>query len=301
MSRKAGDVVQYITQVTASLAVAFYFQWKIAAVLLVSFPLLGAAGTYMINSITAAQNQTLGQYAEAGGIASISFSGIRTVTALNLQPHFITQYRKKIIQAMNVGLLKGLNVGLGNGMMFGVYFLIYALGFWYGAELVSSDLDGNCNGKCITGGTVITVFFCMTMAAEALGQIAPPLIAFSTARVAIKEVLNTIKDESVSNAQSVASNQTKSNNTLVAPFSGNIMVKGVNFAYPTRPDIFVCQDFDLNIQAGETVALVGPSGSGKSTIINLLLRFYDPLSGQILIDQKNILDMSKEDLRSQIG
>lgn len=291
--------MQYVTQVTASLAVAFYFQWKIAAVLLVSFPLLGAAGTYMINSITEAQNQTLGQYAEAGGIASISFSAIRTVTALNLQPHFITEYRKKLIQAMNVGLLKGLNVGLGNGMMFGVYFLIYALGFWYGAELVSTDLDGNnCDGKCVTGGTVITVFFCMTMAAEALGQIAPPLIAFSSARVAIKEVLNTIQedisDKKVDQPKPDTHARTKH-------LTGNISVQNVNFAYPTRPDIFVCADFNLDIQAGETVALVGPSGSGKSTIINLLLRFYEPLSGHVLLDQTDINLLHKDELRAKIG
>ena len=288
-------MIQYITQITACLIVSFYFQWKLACVMLVSFPLLGAAGTYMINSITAAQNESVGQYAEAGGIASLSFSAIRTVTALNLQPHFITQYRKKLIKAMNVGLLKGLNVGLGNGMMFGVYFLIYALGFWYGAELVSSDLDGDCDGECVTGGTVITVFFAMTLAAEALGQIAPPLIAFSTARVGIKEVVNTI-EETKKNSTAV-----KVSSTAPPHLSGNISVKDVNFAYPTRPDIFVCSDFNLEINAGETIALVGPSGSGKSTIINLLLRFYDPLSGKILLDNIDINTFTKETLRDQIG
>lgn len=62
-------------------------------------------------------------------------------------------------------------------------------------------------------------------------------------------------------------------------FKGKIRMRHVKFAYPTRPDITVLNDFSLKVNSGETVALVGPSGSGKSTVIQLLERFYDPLEG----------------------
>ena len=82
---------------------------------------------------------------------------------------------------------------------------------------------------------------------------------------------------------------------------GLIELKNVNFAYPTRRDVPVCKGFSLRIEPGETVALVGPSGSGKSTIINLLLRFYDPDSGDIYLDGVKIRDLNVRWLRSQIG
>ena len=81
---------------------------------------------------------------------------------------------------------------------------------------------------------------------------------------------------------------------------GRIELKNVNFRYPSRPDVEVCQDYNLVIEPGECVALVGPSGSGKSTIMNLLLRFYDPLSGQVMLDGVDVTTLNVRWLRSQV-
>ncbi|KAJ1476056.1 P-loop containing nucleoside triphosphate hydrolase protein, partial [Baffinella frigidus] len=70
---------------------------------------------------------------------------------------------------------------------------------------------------------------------------------------------------------------------------------------PSRPDAVVLKDFSLVIEAGETVALVGQSGSGKSTIIGLLERFYDLISGEVLVDGVAVKDWNLRALRSQIG
>jgi len=258
----------------------------------------------MIQTITEAQNQMVGQYAIAGGIATQSLASIRTATALNLQPYFINKYRKYLFEALEVGLWKGFKVGLGNGLMFGVYFLIYALGFWYGAELVSNDLDGDCVGSCTTGGKVLTVFFSITMASEALGQFAPPLSAFSVAQVAIAEIVS-MENEWMEKKKAIAiSKQTHDNHNVVSnmgPLQGNITIQNLAFAYSTRPDTLVCNDVSLQITAGDRIALVGPSGSGKSTIISLLLRFYDALQGSILLDNMNIEGLDVDWVRSQIG
>merc|ERR1719424_9523 len=82
---------------------------------------------------------------------------------------------------------------------------------------------------------------------------------------------------------------------------GDIVVKDVMFAYPSAPDHLVCKGYSLSIAAGQTVALSGASGSGKSTIIQLIERFYDPLSGSISIDGVDIKTMNVKWLRSQLG
>eukprot|EP00592_Proboscia_alata_P021625 CAMPEP_0194410202 /NCGR_PEP_ID=MMETSP0176-20130528/8239_1 /TAXON_ID=216777 /ORGANISM="Proboscia alata, Strain PI-D3" /LENGTH=636 /DNA_ID=CAMNT_0039211383 /DNA_START=49 /DNA_END=1955 /DNA_ORIENTATION=- len=82
---------------------------------------------------------------------------------------------------------------------------------------------------------------------------------------------------------------------------GRIQFNGVQFEYPSRPDVSVLCDYNLSITAGTTTALVGSSGSGKSTVVALLQRFYDISKGTITLDDRNICDLDVQWLRQQIG
>ncbi len=82
-------------------------------------------------------------------------------------------------------------------------------------------------------------------------------------------------------------------------FGGNISFKHVNFAYKDGEPVL--KDFDLEVTSGQKIAIVGATGSGKTTIVNLLLRFYDPQSGEILIDGVNINEYKKSSLRRCIA
>lgn len=82
---------------------------------------------------------------------------------------------------------------------------------------------------------------------------------------------------------------------------GRIRFENLEFRYPSRPDAIALDDFSLEARAGETLAIVGPSGAGKSTSFQLLLRFYEPESGRILIDETDISRLDPSDLRKQIG
>ncbi|HEY7107454.1 MAG TPA: ABC transporter ATP-binding protein [Acidimicrobiia bacterium] len=83
------------------------------------------------------------------------------------------------------------------------------------------------------------------------------------------------------------------------PIEGEITLDDVTFGY--SPDALVLEDVDLTIASGETFALVGPTGAGKSTIAKLLTRFYDPLSGRVLVDGHDISRVTLHSLRSQLG
>ncbi len=80
-----------------------------------------------------------------------------------------------------------------------------------------------------------------------------------------------------------------------------ITFENINFHYPSRPNQPALSNFSLTVQAGQTVAIVGPSGAGKSTVFQLLLRFYDPSSGRIVLDGVATRDMALGDLRQRIG
>jgi ATP-binding cassette subfamily B (MDR/TAP) protein 1 len=82
---------------------------------------------------------------------------------------------------------------------------------------------------------------------------------------------------------------------------GEVDIRGVDFAYPSRPDVIIFKRFSLSIQPAKSTALVGQSGSGKSTIIGLIERFYDPTSGVVEIDRKDIKAYNLRSLRQHIG
>ncbi len=88
---------------------------------------------------------------------------------------------------------------------------------------------------------------------------------------------------------------------LPARATGAIRFDNVTFRYPSRPDSAALANFSLEVAPGETIAFVGPSGAGKSTTFLLLLRFYDPDSGRVMIDERRLADLRPEDVRAQIG
>ena len=85
------------------------------------------------------------------------------------------------------------------------------------------------------------------------------------------------------------------------PLRGEIIFDDVHFRYPARPDRLSLSQINLTINPGETVALVGPSGAGKTTIIQLILRFYDPTSGQVRLDGVNLCDLRRDVFRNVVA
>jgi ATP-binding cassette subfamily B protein len=93
------------------------------------------------------------------------------------------------------------------------------------------------------------------------------------------------------------------NPTTPLPAMGSVAIsfRDVTFKYPSRPDLPALKNFSLDVAPGETIALVGPSGAGKTTVFQLLLRFYDPQAGQVMLDGVDLRQADPSEARSKIG
>jgi ATP-binding cassette subfamily B protein len=157
---------------------------------------------------------------------------------------------------------------------------------WYGASAV---ISGEMSGGELSQFIIYALFV-----AGALGELAEVWGEISQASGAAERLteLLAVVPEIQSPAHPVP---------LPVPPRGAIDFDDVTFAYASRPGVSALRDFTLHVKPGETVALVGPSGAGKTTIFNLLLRFYDPSSGQVRVDGVNVAAADLDELRRRIS
>ncbi|RIA99770.1 ATP-binding cassette transporter [Glomus cerebriforme] len=288
ISEKVGLIIQYIATFITAFVIAFTKGWLLSLVLCSAFPLLAGAAGIMSKLLADSSKKGQDAYGEAGAVAEQVFSGIRTVTAFGGQQREINRYVEKLQNAYEVGRKKAIITGSSIAFIMFCMFSTYALAFWYGSILI-------VQGKT-TGGDVLNIFSAILIGAFAIGNAAPSISAIGSARGAASNLFSVI--DRIPPINSDSSDGKILNKSTV---KGRLEFHNIKFHYPARPDIPILKNFNLTIEPGETVALVGTSGSGKSTIVGLLERFYDPIEGQILLDGENIKDINIRSLRSQIG
>jgi len=288
ISEKAGACIQGVSQFVTGLIIAFIRGWRLALVILACIPLMVIVGGIMMTLLMKFKSGGQDAYAEAGKIAEQSLGGLRTVYAFSLQKRFQTKYDEYLEKAKKVDTTAGIVIGVGFGIFMFILFSSYGLAFWYGSKLVAEGVDG------MDGGRVLTTFLALVIGAMALMTMAPNLSAFGTGAAAALKVFQTIDRVPPIDTD---------DETGLRPdkVEGAITFNHVKFRYPTRPDIVILKDLQLEIRPGMTVAFVGPSGSGKSTSVSLVQRFYDPEEGQVQLDGHDLKSLDVKWLRRQIG
>ncbi|KAG9407963.1 ABC transporter B member 10 [Aphanomyces cochlioides] len=165
----------------------------------------------------------------------------------------------------------------------------YAIGLWFGGWLVSKQIHPMSNP-----GSMLSTFYGTTMGSSAVGQVSPNINAMAAAKGAATSLFKILNAKSDIDASDMSGE-------IPATREGNIEARDVHFAYPSRPEDPILRGYSLTIKKSETVAFVGASGSGKSTLVALLERFYQPTSGAIYLDGRDISTLQLKWLRSQIG
>ncbi|EAT86700.2 hypothetical protein SNOG_05636 [Parastagonospora nodorum SN15] len=267
-----GTIVSAMSSIIVAVIVGCSFGWKLALVCTATIPLMLACGYFRFYALTRMEKRTKGSN-EAASFACEAASSIRTVATLSLEKHLLTAYHGKLgdqardnFKFQNVsGVLYATSQGLS--------MLIFALVFWYGGGLLFS------------GQYTVLQFFIIYSAiingaqsAGAIFSFAPDMGEARDAAKVLKSFVNRIpKDRSL------------------------VELQDVRFTYPGRPDHRVLRGVSIRAEPGQFIALVGASGSGKSTVMQMLERFYDPTSGQVLVDEVPLTDYNLQDYRAQLA
>ncbi|KAJ0974223.1 hypothetical protein J5N97_016188 [Dioscorea zingiberensis] len=282
---KIGHCLRYIAQFLVGFVVGFTSVWQLTLLTVAIVPLMVIAGGVYAVIMSGLSKKGEAAYAEAGKIADEVISQIRTVYSYVGEERSIKAYSRSIKTALEFGKKSGLAKGLGVGTTYGLLFCAWSLLLWYAGVLVTHKVTNG--GKAFT--TILNVIF----SGFALGQAAPNISSFAKGRAASSNIMSMIND--VPNASDI------SNKGIILPkFSGNIEFCKVSFSYPSRKNM-ILEEINLSILSGRTHAVVGQSGSGKSTIISLIERFYEPTSGEILLDGYDMKKLQLKWLRNQMG
>ncbi|KAF9617406.1 hypothetical protein IFM89_036327 [Coptis chinensis] len=286
ISEKAGNFLHYMSRFVAGFAIGFAQVWQISLVTLSIVPFIALAGGVYAYIGTRLVERVRKSYVKAGEIAEEVFGNVRTVQAFVGEEKAVESYKTALMKAYKYGKMGGLAKGLGLGSMHFVLFCSWALLVWFNSIVVHKGIA--------SGGEAFTTMINVLISGLSLGLGAPNLSTFLRARAAAYPLFKMIERNKTSQTS------TKTGRTL-DKVKGHIQFKDICFSYPSRPDVVIFDKLCLSIPSGKVVALVGGSGSGKSTVISLLERFYEPLSGSILLDGNVISELDLKWLRKQIG
>lgn len=264
----------------------YYIDWTIARWFIFIIPPLTVASMLFAKKIRKYSKTFQDKIAEANVIVGESLTGITNVKTFTNEAYEIKRYTDKTkeikIFGFKYGLFRGSFFAFVITCVFGAVFFILFL-------MVDAKIEGKISADEFGKFMMLALFV-----AASLGGLPEQIASIQRALGATDRVFELIDG-------GVESIELFKQNEEIKHTKGEIQFKNISFNYPSRPDFTVLKNVDFTVKAGETVALVGSSGSGKTTIASLILRFYDPSSGSVLIDGVDNKSISLTDLRKQIA
>ncbi|MGE5502721.1 MAG: ABC transporter transmembrane domain-containing protein [Ignavibacteriales bacterium] len=226
------------------------------------------------------------RFAEAVAYAGESLDALDTVQAFGREASAERRFGEAVEAAFNASMARVRARAWMTAVVITVVFGGVAAVLWAGAHDVIT-------GK-MSGGALVQFVFLSVLAAGSVGALGEVWGEVQKAAGAMQRIAEFLKAKPLIAAPA----QPKA---LPTPARGEVALEHVSFAYPGRPDLPALHDFSLHVSPGERVALVGPSGAGKSTVFRLLLRFYDPQEGRVLIDGVDLRDADPAEVRARMA
>jgi len=281
------QTVRQAMLLAAGLAMIAITSVKLSLVMLSSVPIVMLVAVLFGRRIRKNSTQAQDRLAETSTVVEETLQGIANVKAFGNEAFEQRRYRAGLQGYLEVILRSARHRAALIAFIIFVIFGAIVLVMWYGSHLMQR---GELSHGELTRFVMYTLF--IGGGVSALPDIISSVQKTLGATQRVRELLREPTE-----LPSRAADRTEPAERL----SGAVQFDDVHFRYPSRPDLPVLRGLDLAAAAGEKIALVGPSGAGKSTIVSMLLRFYEPDSGQLLLDGRNAQDYDLANVRGNMA
>ncbi len=269
-----------------ALAVLIFVSPKLTGLVLLIFPVVILPLFAFGRRVRALTTSTQDQFASAIGHAGETLDALETVQAFGREEAGAKRFGEAVEASFRTSLKRMTARAIMTAMVIGLVFGGVVVIFWLG---VHAGLKGE-----MSWGTLFQFALLSVMAAGSVGALGETWGDVQKASGAMERISDLLSARPGIAAPAVPRH-------LPSPARGELEFDGVNFAYPGREETPALQGFSLRVAPGERVALVGPSGAGKSTVFRLLLRFYDPQAGRVLVDGVNLAEADPVEVRARMA
>ncbi len=271
LSITLAEFFRQIFTLIGGIALITYLSWKLTLFMLATFPLLVVAAIVFGKFIRKISKKSQDELAETNIIVEETFQSIQAVKSFTNEAYEVNRYTQslnKVIEAaLKAATMRG---GFVSFVIFALFGGIVGV-VWYGAQLVAQ-------GDMILADLLTLIFYTAFIGGSdgGLGDIYAQLQKTIGASDRILEILEDPSEVQLENQRDE-----------IIDF-GAIELKNIHFSYPSRPSVEILKGISIRIEPGQKVAIVGTSGTGKSTLAQLMMRFYEPNSGEVTLNGRNI-------------